>query len=236
MAEGVRVAEEALETGSEIEMAVVASEALDQPDIRFENLLKKLDPASLFKSEKKELDKALDSRSPQPIALICRKNNLALDNLKPTGKSMIVICDTINNPGNLGAIIRVAAAAGADGLVCTPGCADIYNPKCVRASAGAIFRLMLSEAENTNRIITFLKNNGYALYGAQMSGEDIFALESLEQNVAVLMGSEAFGAGDDLSAACSRKVRVPMANSVESLNVAVAAGVILYRFSLLMRD
>lgn len=232
----MRVAGEAVASGSVVEMAVVAAEALNQPDTRLESLLEQLKPLNIYQTDRRELDKALQSQSPQPVALICRKVDRTIADLKISDKSLIVVCDRLNNPGNLGAIIRVAAAVGAAALLCTPGCADIHNPKCVRASAGAIFRLPVVECETVEEIITFLKEHDYSLYGAEMSGEDIFALEGLEQKAAVLMGGEAFGAGDTLSACCSRKVRVPMANSVESLNVAVAAGIILYRFTELMRS
>ena len=217
-------------------MAVVATEALNQPDKRLFLLLEQLKHGNLFQVARNDLDKALESQSPQPIALICRKADRTVADLKISDKSLIVVCDRLNNPGNLGAIIRVAAAAGANALICTPGCADIYNPKCVRASAGAVFRLPVVECETVEEVVTFLEDNDYTLCGAEMSGDDIFALESLSPKVAVLMGGEAFGAGDALSAICSRKVRVPMANSVESLNVAVAAGIILYRFAELMRS
>jgi TrmH family RNA methyltransferase len=236
IAEGVRVAGEAVAAGYPIEMAIVATEALLNPDTRLDSLLDSLEQARLFQTTRKDLDKALDSQSPQPIALVCRKVTVPIESLDTVDRSLVVICDRINNPGNLGAIVRVAAAAGADALVCAPGCADIHNPKCVRASAGAVFRLPVAECADIENIIRFIESGGYSLYGADMGGEDIYSLSGLEPKTALLLGGEAFGAGDSLSSACNGKVKIPMENSVESLNVAVAAGIVLYRFAELMRS
>jgi TrmH family RNA methyltransferase len=143
----------------------------------------------------------------------------------PEDPTLLLILDRLANPGNLGTILRTAAAAGADGVLLAPGCVDAYNPKVVRGAMGAHLRLALMTAswpqieEQTAHMSRWL---------AAAGGDVSYDAVDWCQPSALIIGSEASGAGRAAQSLASRRVSIPMYRSTESLNAAVAAGIILF--------
>ncbi|MDR2713069.1 MAG: RNA methyltransferase [Clostridiales bacterium] len=140
---------------------------------------------------------------------------------------LVLILDRLADPGNVGTIIRTAAAAKA-GVILTPGCADLYNPKTVRASMGALFRLPLWQAPSKEEAAVFLRESNWKIFLADTKGKNIYNGADLSGPLAWVLGSEAEGADPFWHHEADEIISLPMAASSESLNVAVSAGIILY--------
>jgi len=226
LAEGVRLVEEALECGVQIEWAVAAPGAGE----RAARLVGKLGERGIpvCRAEEKVLRKALDVVTPQAVAAVCRQPESSLKDLSVPDQALAVVCDGLKEPGNLGAVVRVAASAGAHAVLAGPDTVDIFNPKVLRGSMGALFRMPVIGAANQAILRKFLSEHDFSVFTAAAGGENIFSIDRFPARTALVLGSEALGSVNFPEA---RRVCIPMAREVESLNVAVAAGVILYEIS-----
>ncbi|MBK9124115.1 MAG: RNA methyltransferase [Chloroflexi bacterium] len=137
----------------------------------------------------------------------------------------VLICDALGDPGNLGGLLRSAAAAGADLAILAPGCADPYNPKALRAGMGAHFRLPVVEA-------TWVEIAGYCepltLYAADAEGEAAYDAVDWLKPWGLIVGSEAHGLSADAANLAAKQIAIPMSAATESLNAMVAASIILF--------
>ncbi|MCA9866014.1 MAG: RNA methyltransferase [Anaerolineae bacterium] len=143
----------------------------------------------------------------------------------PTTPSLLAILDAVGNPGNLGTILRAAAAAGADGVLLGPGCVDAYNPKVVRGSMGAVLRLPLRPAP-WEEIADLAA--GLDVWLAVAREGVVYTAVDWRRPAAVLIGGEAHGAGNAAQRLATGRVTIPMRDETESLNAALAAGIILF--------
>lgn len=143
----------------------------------------------------------------------------------PQRPSFILILDGITNPGNLGTMLRTAAAAGVDAVLLSPGCVDAYNPKVVRGSMGALLRLPVHQFDwaRISRI-----TDGMRLWLAAADGTRAYTAVDWRQPSVLIIGNEAHGAGDDAYALADGSVSIPMKSKTESLNAAIAAGIIMF--------
>jgi len=227
--EGVRLVEEAYASGLAVNWAVVTESAGERELSIIEKLVSRGVP--VYRAREQILRKKLDTVTPQPLAAVCKLPALNLGSLSLPESSVVVVCDRASQPGNLGAVFRVAEASGADAALLGPGTVDPYNPKCVRGSMGALFRLPVVVCESEEELGAFLEGAGFTVFEARTGGEDIFAVGSFPKRTALLLGSEADGVSSALSSLARRRLSVPMTPKVESLNVAVAAGIILYEIA-----
>ena len=172
-------------------------------------------------------DSLADTVNPQGIIAVCEQKHWQLSQLLTPG-GFILIGECLNDPGNIGALIRTAAAAGAAGVVLGTGSGDIYNPKVLRAAAGAVLRLPIVTDAELSETITRLKQAGYAIYAAHPRGDTLPYDLDLRGNFCWLIGSESHGLTDESAAMTDAWVRLPMADDVESLNASVAGSVLLY--------
>lgn len=143
----------------------------------------------------------------------------------------IFLADGIRDPGNLGTIIRTAGAMGFDSLVLSD-CADIYNPKTVRASMGGIFRLGISVTDDMLSVISELKESGRRIFATALTDKSV-SLGSFElsENDVFIVGNEGHGLSDELISVCSETVMIDMSRDTESLNVSVAASILMWELS-----
>lgn len=231
VAEGVRLAEETLKCGVEVVWAVCGpadknTAAGERSMALAANLAARGIP--VYRAEESALRRVLNTVTPQGLAAVCRIPERRLTDWSPPERAVLAVCDRLSQPGNLGSLIRSAEAAGAAGVVLAPGTVDPYNPKTVRGAMGALFRLPVFQAPDENILREFLENNRFSLLEAAVGGEDIFAVQNYPLRSAVIFGSEAAGAELGAVLGGARRVSIPMRGAVESLNVAVAAGIILY--------
>ncbi|MCL2605570.1 MAG: RNA methyltransferase [Defluviitaleaceae bacterium] len=171
------------------------------------------------------------AQTPQGIVAICKQRKFTLDDLftaKTKAQPIFILGECLQDPGNVGTLIRTAAAAGASGIVLTPGSADIYNPKVLRAAAGAVLRLPIVTDANLDATCALLGHKLIPLYAAHPRGDVLPYALDMKKSFCLLIGNEARGLSDEALATAGALVRLPMANAVESLNASVAGGVLLY--------
>jgi TrmH family RNA methyltransferase len=228
LAEGVRVVEELLDAGLVLRQAVVSS-SLEDTD-RGARLAARLGAATDVRSvSESELAAVADTTTSQGVLVVAEVPASELEALRPTGASVVLVLDGVQDPGNLGTLARSASAFGCDALICLPGTVDPWNPKSVRGSAGAVFRRPVVGAE-VEELGEWLDRHGYLLVGADAAGDSVRAAE-LPQRVALVVGNEGAGLGEDARSRCGRLVSVPMPGGTESLNVAVAGSILLYELT-----
>jgi TrmH family RNA methyltransferase len=176
------------------------------------------------------LAKIADAASPQPIVASVRGGASDAADLEVAG-DLVLVADSIQDPGNLGALARVAEACGADCLVVTGDAADPFGPKALRASAGSTLRVRVFEGRDAGQALGRLRAAGLCLaVSSPHEGED-FARLTWPARVALILGSEARGLSEELLAAGDLRVMVPMAPGIESLNLSVAAGILAMAIS-----
>jgi TrmH family RNA methyltransferase len=140
----------------------------------------------------------------------------------------ILLLENVQDPGNVGTMLRTLDAAGFDGCILTPGCADPYAAKALRATMGSVFRVPVSRAASAAEAVNVLKDSGYAVIAAVLDGEDFFQREPLPQKVCLIIGNEGAGITPETAALCTHRYRLPMRGGAESLNAAIAAAVMMY--------
>ena len=138
-----------------------------------------------------------------------------------------VVLDTLQDPGNVGTILRTADAFHADGMFLVNGCADLYNPKTLRATMGAVFRCPVWTV-GVEELSALLKRSGIPLYGAALREDTLDARQADYSRCAIAIGSEGRGLTEGVLALCDRTIKIPMSEHCESLNAAAAATVLLW--------
>jgi len=225
--EGVRLAEEALNAGEELHFGLISMPLLEKERGRAlaQACIDREIP--LFLVKEKLFNYCADTEHSQGILLVASQRRYSWEQLS-SACTLILVADGISDPGNLGNIMRTSLGAGADGIMLLPGCADIYNPKVVRASMGTIFRLPFFAAASAEEALAMLSQAGLSVFVAAAQGQSIYFREDLRQPLAWIMGSEARGAEKFWEGKADKLVSLPMAGGLESLNVAAAAAVFLY--------
>ena len=231
--EGPNLLEEALRAGLRIDCVFAAESA--------HGLLEAMGlPAEIevLVMAKELLDSALTTEAPQAIAALVEPPDwtwahmIGVHRLGGAEKSpaLLILLDSLQDPGNLGTILRSAEAFGADGVICLPGTVSAWNPKAVRASAGSIFRLPVL-AVNAEDCFEQLREGGVKVWTTTVRGAEPANLVDLAGPVALLIGNEGNGVSDHLAARAAGRITIPCPGPVESLNAAVAASVLLYEAS-----
>jgi TrmH family RNA methyltransferase len=184
-------------------------------------------PATVDEVTDKVLDAMADTVSPQGVIAVATLLSHSLSELDEV--RLVAICDEIRDPGNAGAVIRAADAAGADAVILTGASVDLHNPKLVRSSTGSIFHLPIIEHDDLADVIEWLMGRGVTVLAAAADGESIPSMTAiLTKPTAWLFGNEAHGLSEDARARADHVVSVPIYGKAESLNLATAASVCLY--------
>lgn len=174
--------------------------------------------------------KISDTVTPQGIMAVVRQKSYTADeiiNNRNKQKSCIVVLDRLQDPGNLGTILRTGEAAGITGIIMSSDCADIYNPKVIRSTMGSVFRVPFAVVEDLPSAVEKLKSNGIITYAAHLKGE-LYNSGTLNNDCALLIGNEARGLSLEVSEKADKLIKIPMAGKVESLNAAVATAILMY--------
>jgi TrmH family RNA methyltransferase len=141
---------------------------------------------------------------------------------------LILILENINDPGNLGTIIRTACAAGVTGIILTGESVDLFNPKVIRATAGNLWKIPIIVSKNKQEIINQLHQNHFQVVATDLKAKTTHLDFDYKQDLAILFGSEAHGISEELLAGSDNFIKIPLENKVESLNVAISAAIILF--------
>jgi TrmH family RNA methyltransferase len=166
-------------------------------------------------------------QNPQGLIAVMRAVNRALEQLEPAGTPLLVVCSGLEKPGNLGAIIRSAEAAGAGALLIDDPDADLYNPNLIRASTGAVFSLPIIR-DTTDRLMDWLGKHGVMLTAATPEADVPYTQVDLTGPTALVVGREDQGLDQAWRDAAGQQVSIPMVGRVDSLNVSVTAAVLLF--------
>jgi TrmH family RNA methyltransferase len=167
--------------------------------------------------------------SPQGVAAAVARENSSLTDL-PEGPGVVLALHELSDPGNMGTMIRSADAAGALGVMAVGEGVDFYHPKVVRATMGSLFHLPLVSCSRAE-LRAWAQATGAEVVGADPHARESCHQISLPRRVAVLIGNEAHGLGEAGLTACDRHITIPMPGRAESLNAAVAAGILLYEYN-----
>jgi TrmH family RNA methyltransferase len=143
-------------------------------------------------------------------------------------KPLIIILENIQDPGNLGTIIRTADAVGANGIIISKGSVDVYNPKVVRATMGSIFRVPIISESNLVEDINTLRDNNIEVLASHLQGSSNIYDCDLTKGVAILIGNEGNGLSEGITGLANRNIKIPMIGKSESLNAGVAASIMVY--------
>ena len=170
-------------------------------------------------------DSLADTVSPQGILAVCVQKKFHLHDI---GMSFILLGENLNDPGNIGALIRTAAAAGASGVILTAGSGDIFNPKVLRAAAGAVLRLPIVTDAQLEDTIAWLNEKSVPVYAAAPRGSVLPYELDMRGSFCLLVGNESHGITETAAQMADVLVRLPMVNSMESLNASVAGSILMY--------
>ncbi len=195
--------------------------------VSFASLVARLDERGVPVRDLKEgvLEKIGTTRTPQPVLAIARMPApVALADLRP---GLVLVGAEISDPGNLGTMLRTAEAAGATGVVLGGG-VDPWNPKVVRGSAGAVLGVPIVVVDDLIGALGELRGRGWRTVGADAAAEPAYFDTDLAGSCALVLGSEAHGLDPAVAASLDGRVRIPMAGEIESLNVAVAASILMF--------
>ena len=233
VAEGAKVVEAAMEAGAPIESLFVAagwrSSAAAVAVVERANGI----GLRVFELGPDVMERVADTVSPQPVCAIVGAVDLRLDELlsgSPSAntRGVVIVCVDVRDPGNLGAILRVAGATGVSGVICCSGTVDPYNPKVVRASAGALFRMPLVTGVPPGQALGVLVEHGFRCWATVPAGGTDYALADLDGPTALVLGNEGAGLPEDVVARIDGALTIPMADGTESLNVAITAAVLCF--------
>ncbi len=226
LAEGVRLVEEMLAANVACKGAVVspALEATPRGAALLAALATRNGP--IERVDDRELAGRAATEHPQGIVVAYQPREWTLDDCRVAAGAPLVVLDAVQDPGNVGTIARTALAFGGAGLVALPGTVDLANPKAVRAAAGALFRVPHLHADR-DTLLDWLHRRGVAVWATTMDGEPL-TRDVPEAVVALVLGNEGAGIDSALLAAAARRVSIPIRPDAESLNVAVAAGILLH--------
>lgn len=217
LVEGRKMVEEALASAFPVEAVLADADRLAEFTL----------PADVpvFTMSAHVLAAVCDTKTPQGIAAIVRMTEVALSG------SRFVAMDGVQDPGNVGTIIRTADAAGFDGVILSGQCADVFSPKVLRATMGSIFRMGVRVTENLPELLAQMAAEGASVLSSQLDGEPFYRRTPLKERFVLVIGSEGNGVTDAVKAVATHKVKLPMRGGAESLNAAVAAGIMMYELT-----
>ncbi|MCX6702571.1 MAG: 23S rRNA (guanosine(2251)-2'-O)-methyltransferase RlmB [Candidatus Wolfebacteria bacterium] len=226
---------EALLNAPHIVKKVFLSPEMDDRELR--DLLKKKAIPAVFMRGSKEAEKMVGREtSHQGVIAIADTQSLVIDfrdfieKLEPTKNTLLVILDELNDPHNVGAIIRSATAFGASGVLIPPHNQAPITGTVVKTSAGMVFRVPIVAIGNVNYAITALKEKGFKAYALLMDGQKNVAKEIFDAPTILVIGNEAKGVREKTIELCDVKLRIPMDTRCESLNASVSAAVVAYEW------
>lgn len=227
--EGIKIIAEAVKEKIHLEDVMICPEMLKKirggeefyETLRRSNLSINYVPEKIF-------NEICSTETPQGILAVIAKNenDFNYENLKPEG--FYIVLDRIQDPGNLGTVIRTADAAGVDGIILSEGCVDVHSPKTLRSTMGSIFRVNIYENINLEKALAKMKEIGIRVVAASLEAEKYYYDEDFGNGTALAIGSEAHGVSSIVKNSADCLVKIPMKEQIDSLNASVAAGILIY--------
>lgn len=225
--EGVKMVEEALRDKTGVRQ-VIAATSLTQHHGKGVIKLAEHSGVPLLWISDRLMDQLAESKTPQPVMALMEMREHTEESLINDPAGMIVLCHQLQDPGNLGTIIRTAEAAGASGIAIAGKTVDAYNPKTLRASMGSILRLPVVKLSDVRLFTGKCKEKDFQVAAMTLGGGKTHFELDMKKPLVVIVGQEGAGLPEEVSSLADHKVRIPMAETVESLNAATSVAVFLF--------
>lgn len=227
VAEGRKSLAEAVAAGATVESVFVDAAAAGREDSDAVAAARDAG-ATVIEVQPGVLARVCDTVTPQPVAATVRAVDIGLADMARRAPLLVAVLAGIADPGNAGSILRSVAASGNGAVVLCEGSVDLYNPKTVRSSAGAVFRVPVVTGAAENEIVDQLRGLGFAVMATDAGGGQAYTEADLGRRVAIVLGNEANGLPASLAEAADSTLRIPMAEGSESLGVAAAGAVLFF--------
>lgn len=222
--EGLRIIEHALENNAKISAIYYSDEIHDY------EILKKITDRNIniYKIDRQVFKDISTTENSQGILGVIKKKSFTVEDFIEKNEFSILILDRLQDPGNVGTIIRTADAAGFDGIIITKGCVDIYNSKTVRSTMGSIFTMPVIHIDHLDKFIYNLKSREVNVISTTLNAKKYHYEVTYGKKNAIIIGNEGRGISKELIELSNIKVKIPMIGRAESLNASVASGIIIY--------
>jgi len=229
--EGTRSCEEAVKSAWEIESLFYTVKA--EENLRIKQILKNAEKRGieLIQTKRNILEKISDTVTSQGIAGVVKIKDFTSDTLFKRRPEFLLALDSIKDPGNMGTLIRTADAFGVDGIILSEDCVDLFNPKVVRSTMGSIFHLPILKDIDLSDFLSNLKNNEFEIVITELEKGEALNRLDITKKICLVIGSEPEGVSKNLIQLADHLVKIPIPGKAESLNVAVACGILLYEMT-----
>ena len=225
LAEGMKMFEEA---PAEWIQEVYVEEAVFQKLERVSSIYKKLEQIGYETVSEEVFKKMSDTQTPQGILTVLKRPVYHLEELLQVENPLFVLLEDLQDPGNLGTIVRTGEGAGVTAVLMSKNTVDIFNPKTIRATMGSVYRVPFVYVENVEDTIKSLHNANVKTYAAHLAGKDYYDSFSFREGTAFLIGNEGNGLQKSTADAAFSYLKIPMEGQVESLNAAIATSLLMY--------
>ena len=202
-----------------------------------ESFYKKQKEKDIWKGEPIEIladrvfEAVSDTRTPQGILSLVTQSHFSLTEVAAGASPLLMVIENLQDPGNLGTILRTGEGAGVTGIIMSSETVDIYNPKTIRSTMGSLYRVPFAYVEKLSEAVELLQKNDIPVYAAHLKGQRFFDELSYEGGSAFLIGNEGNGLKKETADLADTYLKIPMEGKLESLNAAVAAALLLYQAS-----
>jgi TrmH family RNA methyltransferase len=229
--EGFKLVEEALEYHKPFYLMLLSE--VTSKSVEGEALMRKCEEANIpvYVGSEKVFAEASEMDTPQGILAVIYKKEPNIEEVIHNQRLNIVILDEVRDPGNVGTIIRTADACGINAVVLSKGCVDLYNGKTIRATMGSMFHIPVFTEIDIIELIIRLKSLGAIVLGADPHSSISCIDVETDSSTAIIIGNEANGLRDEVKAATTKNITIPMPGKAESLNAGVAAAILMYEFA-----
>lgn len=227
--EGIKLVKEAIQEKAKIKQIVICEDCENSDNIP-KDLTYEIAKFECIYVTKQIFTSLTEVKNPQGILAIIDKNSSTLKDEKiDYSQDIIVALDDLQDPGNLGTILRTVDSIGLNQILVSKGTADCFNPKVVRSTMGAIFRVNIIECENLKDTLKKTKKNGFEIMVTSLQTDNSIYDVDFNKKV-IVIGNEANGVEADIQNMADKKVKIPMLGKAESLNASVATGIVLYEY------
>ena len=229
--EGQRIFKDTLETAPEFIHSIFVSESFSKetdPEVYQEKLKSFKSDCKIFVLKDNVFNGISQTVTPQGILCIVRKPEYDLGSILSQSKVKLLLLENIQDPGNLGTMLRTAEAAGMSGIIMSRGCADIFSPKVVRSTMGSVFRMPFIYSEDFYQSLNEIRERDISIYAAYLHGGSDYREVEFGERSAIMIGNEGNGLTEDAVEKADHRVFIPMKGKIESLNAAVAAAILMY--------
>ena len=224
--ERIKLVKEAITENADIKQIVICEECLNSGELDKDTLYE-IAKFNIIYVTKKVFDILTDVKTPQGIIAVIGKKNVS--ELVDYAQDIIIALDDIQDPGNLGTILRTVDSANLNQIILSKGSADPYNPKVVRSTMGAIFRVNIIEADNLKEKLLEAQENDFKIMVTSLNTKNSIYDVDFNKKV-IVIGNEANGVSEQIQEIADEKVKIPMLGKTESLNASVAAGIMIYEY------